>query len=351
MGLFNKKESFVGVDIGTASLKVCELENEKGRATLSTYGLSTLPNDFIRDESDKAQNDLAHAIEDLMMKSGVTSKKAVAALPGYAVHSFEVERDADKMTDIAEFISSEAERRVDGSISEYVIDWDAIEDVMVSSGGEERMVKRLLVTAAKRELVERYSRVFDMIGIELSSLETESMALIRSLVGTDLSPILILDMGATATDFCLVDGGFPRLSQGIEIGGYMITEAIAQSLNVQIDQAEQFKKDFGLNTAEDSTDVPETVRGIMDQFITEIRKQLAVYHDSRKRSVEKVILTGGSARLKGLGDYLERSLNVKVYAGNPWARVMTPAKIHDSVKRIGPEFAVAIGLSMKNIYS
>lgn len=351
MGLFSKKQKYLGVDIGTASLKICELENIRGRATLSTYGLATLPNDLIRNDSPEVISEITQALKEIIDKANITSRKAVAALPGYSVFTFEVELPMMSDEDFESAIRFEAEKYIPVPINEMVVDWEIIEEVISQNEkSEKQKLRRVLLTAAPRNLVARYTTIFEGAGLELDSLETEAMALVRSLVGEDKSPILILDMGATATDICLVDGGFPRLSKGIDIGGGMVTEAIAESLNIDVAQAEQFKKDFGLLASDKNSDVPDTVRSIMDEFIIEIQKVLDLYYDKRGRSIEKIILTGGSARLKGLGDYIERTLNTKVYAGNPWARVVTPARIHDSVKRIGPEFSVAIGLAMRNIY-
>ncbi|MBU1118586.1 type IV pilus assembly protein PilM [Patescibacteria group bacterium] len=357
MGLFSKNESYLGVDIGTASIKACELENARGKASLVTYGMATVPNDLIRNKSPEVIRQITEAIKVIVEQAGIQTRRVVAALPGYAVFTFEIELPKMSTDDLGSAIKFEAKKYIPVPMDEMVVDWEIIEELVIKGESQKEGNKRkagsyyrILLTAAPRNLVTRYSQIFEDAGLTLDSLETEAMALIRALVGEDKAPILILDMGATATDICLVDEGFPRLSKGVDIGGNVITQAIAESLHIDTAKAEQYKKDQGILFDPGKGSVSDAVDSVMKKYITEIQKLMSMFSDKRGRKVEKVILTGGSARLLGLGEYLEKMLGIKVYAGNPWARVVTPAKVHDSVKRIGPEFSVAIGLAMRNIY-
>ncbi|MBU1167580.1 type IV pilus assembly protein PilM [Patescibacteria group bacterium] len=357
MGLFSKQESYLGVDIGTASIKACELTNKKGQASLTTYGLATLPNDLIKNESSEVIVEVTAALKKIVQSAGVTTKKVVASLPAYAVFTFEIDlpkMDEDKLKTQVRF---EAEKYIPAPIAEMVVDWEIVEEVLYKQSnqnnqaeGEGNVYYRILITAAPRNLVTRYSRIFVGAGLKLESLETEAMALIRALMGEDKGSALILDIGATATDICLVDGGFPRLSRGIEFGGNLVTDAIAKSLNIDKDRAEQFKRDQGIYIGKDESDIPASVGEVTGVLVNETKKILNIFEEKRGKQVEKLILTGGSARLKGLGQLLAKDLGVKAYAGNPWARVETPAKVDESVKKIAPEFAVSVGLAMRNIY-
>jgi len=50
MGLFSSsptQESFIGVDIGYAGMKLVELKNEKGRARLMTYAYADIPSESL----------------------------------------------------------------------------------------------------------------------------------------------------------------------------------------------------------------------------------------------------------------------------------------------------------------
>jgi type IV pilus assembly protein PilM len=109
-----------------------------------------------------------------------------------------------------------------------------------------------LLTAAPKNLVKRYIEIFTAAEIQIVSLETEAFALERALIGLDKSSVMIVDMGALATDISVIQEGIPLLNRSIDVGGDTITKAIANSLNINIERAEQFKRDFGLSVSETS---------------------------------------------------------------------------------------------------
>ena len=71
-------------------------------------------------------------------------------------------------------------------------------------------------------------------GLNLRALELENAALIRSLIGNDLSPVAIVNIGGRSTSILIVDGGFERVSHNYEVGGFEITKSISRSLNVSL---------------------------------------------------------------------------------------------------------------------
>ncbi|PJB15848.1 pilus assembly protein PilM, partial [Candidatus Falkowbacteria bacterium CG_4_9_14_3_um_filter_38_19] len=64
---------------------------------------------------------------------------------------------------------------------------------------------------------------------------------------------------------------------------------------------------------------------------------------------DKVILSGGSALLPNLANYLSKILNLNVIIGDPWARVSYPTDLKPILDEIGPRLAVAIGLAMREV--
>lgn len=345
MGLFLKKK-YLGVDIGTASLKAVELENDNGKARLSTYGLTKLPNDIIRSSSEKVIEDLAGALREIVDKANISAKKATTALPGFAVftHSFDLPRIPEN--EISKAVLYEAEKFLPRDITEMIIDWEIVE-----KPNSKTEKNKILLTAAPKNLVNRYTKIFKIAGLNLESLETEAFALARSLVGTDKSPVLIIDMGATATDVEIIDHGSPLLTRTVNFGGNAITQSIAGSMNIVFDRAEQFKKDFGLAQDKLGGQVPRAIQPVVEAIVKEIKQTFNLFYSQGGRKIEKIILTGGSAKLFDFDKFLEKLLGINVYVGNPWARVSYPEELEPMVKEIGPDFAVAIGLAMREIYS
>jgi Tfp pilus assembly PilM family ATPase len=209
---------------------------------------------------------------------------------------------------------------------------------------------KILLTAAPKNLVERYIRIFKAADLELLSLETEAFALERSLLGGDPSSVMVIDIGAVSSDVTVIDNGIPILTRSIDVGGSAITKAVMTSLNVDISRAEQFKRDIGFS-ATGPGDLPEIIKATLNPIVNEVKYSLDIYLSQAggNKSLEKIILTGGSAYLPELVNYLSKLLDIKVIIGDPWDRVVYPLELKPVLQELGPRFSVAVGLAMREI--
>ncbi|MBI4415120.1 MAG: type IV pilus assembly protein PilM [Candidatus Kerfeldbacteria bacterium] len=355
MALFQRKQSFLGIDIGTSSIKAVELKNEAGRPKLVTYGYIEQQSDLVKSDSPQAQARLLATIKHLVQQAGVTTDKVVAALPSFAVFTSIISLPVMSEKDLLAAVRWEAKKFVPMPLDEMILDWRVIKEPETPQAQQQLGVKKrakdlkILLTAAPKNLVKRYVDLFKAADMQLVSLETESFALERSLIGNDPSPIMVIDIGAIATDISVISHGIPLLNRSIDVGGETITKSIMNSLNIDVDRAEQFKRDFGMGTSDGNQQIPKTIEFVIGSIINETRYCLNLYQGQGQQTVEKVILAGGSSFLPSLPDYLARVLNLKVFIGDPWARVIYPIELKSALQEIGPRFAVAIGLAMRNI--
>ncbi|MEK7094691.1 MAG: type IV pilus assembly protein PilM [Patescibacteria group bacterium] len=355
MAIFRKKETrFVGVDIGAGGVKLIELLFEDGVYKLMTYGATDRLAEVVDTPlTENAEEAVLH-IQKLVKDAGVVGKKVVASLPVHSVFSSviaipEVKTEEERRV----LVEKQAAKLIPMPLEQMVIDYQIIDGeaeksgktVSVPSTGAEKNI-RVLITGATRKMVKTYTEIFDKSGMDLESLETEPFALIRSLVGTDRSSIMILDVGAFRTNMTIAEDCVPFVNRSIKVGGAMVTRKIAEQMGVSVAEAEQIKHDL----AEGQTDgVPKAVEDLFMPIVNEISYAMKMHAESewaKQAKVEKVILTGGSAHLPGLDVFLTERLNVRTYVGDPWARI----KVHESLRpvldEIGPRYSVALGLAM-----
>jgi type IV pilus assembly protein PilM len=186
--------------------------------------------------------------------------------------------------------------------------------------------------------------------VNLSNLEPETFALIRSLVGADKSTVMLMEVGAVNTDIFIVKEGIPVLSRSLDIGGKTISRAIAGSLSISMERAEQFKRDLGVVGGQANSDViPKTIANSINPMIEEVKYLLNLFQNKNFGKVEKVILSGGSALLPNFTAYLSQKLDLNVIVGDPWARISYQPELKPILAEIGPSFAVAIGAAMREI--
>lgn len=378
MGLFGKRhERYLGVDIGSSAIKVVELENDKGKPKLITYGYKEQNNEVLNANSKEAKEVIIHGLRQALAAARTTTTQAVTALPSYTVFTSIIHLPEMSKRELVAAVKWEAKKFVPMPLEEMILDWKILENTdslakfspqpnntasrlaldhalnnPATSTIHQKQKKflKILLTAAPKDLVSRYLEIFREAKLNLVSLETESFALERALIGRDASPIMLIDIGATATTISVVADSVPLINRSIDMGGNTITKAIAASLNIDQERAEQFKRDFGLTQQmSGGGQIPKRIEFMVSSIINEIKYVLKLYQSQSTDIIEKIELAGGSAWLPNLAQYLSQILGVKVYIGDPWSRVMYPVELEQVLKNLGSRFAVAVGLAMREI--
>jgi len=348
-------KSYLGVDLGATSIKIVELKDEGGRPRLLTYGYSEQTSGYPEKEFTETPEKAIDLIKKICAKSRTVSKQTVAALPSASVFSSVINIPALVGKDLGSAVQWEAKKIIPLPLEEMILDWKVLnpEEPPTVPGTPVTTQKttQVLLTAAAKNLVKKYLDIFKGAGLNLVSLETETFALIRSLIGVDKSTVIVVDMGAASTAISIIENGVPFLNRSLNIGGLTITKEIAASLGTDFNQAEQLKYDVGISGAAEGG-VPKIIERALSMLLNEIKYCSNVYQSqesARGRRVEKIILTGGGALLPNFSEYLSSALNMRTYIGNPWARVIYPEEMRPILDQIGPKFSVGIGLAMREI--
>lgn len=367
MSFFGKKITGVlGVDIGASSVKLVELAREGGRVHLKTYGFT---------EEDAVQpGDPRHdakrtgaVLRELLRQAHTSARKTIASLPTFSVFSSIIHLPELGKKELPDAIRWEAKKLIPLPLEEMLLNWEILKelppgmrslseaakstgDVQESLVIQKKKGKSInvLITAAERKLVGQYVAIFKEAGLELASLETEAFALVRSLVGNDASAIMIIDIGGKNTDLSLIDGGVPILNRSIDFGGRQVTDVFATSLDLSPATAEQVKRDLSLSKYEGA--LPQKLHDALAPLVNEVNYTRGVYQsESGKRTIEKIVLTGGSSWLTSLVSYLTETFHCTVTVGDPWARVAVPVDLAPILQEIGPRMSVAVGLAMRDV--
>ncbi|MFC1788190.1 type IV pilus assembly protein PilM [Patescibacteria group bacterium] len=371
MALFksNKTNSFLGVDIGAGSIKVVELGVSKNRPTLLTYGYSERPLGEARVSPFDNPKETGALLAQICKKAGVKSTQAMTALPLSSVFSaiLAVPRTKDQKL-MKQQIDAQITKLTPLPISE-MITYSTFFDEMGQTTQKQTNKKetrtkdqkevkkgyaRVLVTGSAKTLVQKYIEIFRAAKLELQAIDTESFALIRSLIGRDKSTIMILDMGFQRTNLTVVQKGIPFLTRSINIGGYSITKQIMEQMNFKEAEAEQIKVDLGLTAeqAQSSGVMPKILEPFMQSVLNEIKYAFQLFANmefTESKQVEKLIITGGSSMLPKITDFFAEKLDLNVYRGDPWARVVYPTDLRPLLDEVGPRMSVSIGLGMREM--
>ncbi len=364
MAFFGSPHSYIGVDIGTSTSKIVELLDRKRRIELTTYAESNHKNILVNPPAGNqdAIDTTVLALRSMMEQAGTVSDSVVAALPGGVVFSTVLMMPRIPDSEMEQAVRFAARDVVPADIDEMVLGWSSVgsrphmaTDVAQPSaaGQEEQQEKHegdgpvpVFITAAPKDVVERYIAVFEKMQMTLLALEVETFPLVRSLLTPQAPATMLVDIGSRATTFHIIDHGIPRVSHTIDFGGHDITRNLADSAGLSESEAEQAKIEYGMSGQQD-----EALRAALVQLVgrqlEKAKDLLEVFERKEKAKVSKVILIGGGGKLKELSSYWAKEFSIPVAVGNPWKGLSYPEKIEGVLEEIGPRFGVAVGLALR----
>lgn len=383
MGIFSKTESFLGVDIGAHGIKLIELRKSKNRPQLWTYGIADEKIDIhsnqkieknpelVQAESDKPTEEFspesdtgatrplfdpstldaraekyAKILKDLWTKSRATTRLATASLPiSYVFHAVVNLPEVDKKE-----IEYHVRAKVKKMLSRPIEEMQVVHQVVPADTKDKFM--RVLVTAAPKELINFYSSIFQKAGLQLQELETEAFALERSLVGRDQTTAMIVDIGAERSNLFIVDRGLPVTHRSLQSGGRDMEKALAGFLGMDEKAVGQIKKDIARMSDADVDSFSSIFEPFVKPIIKEIEYSFNLFLNqtgNENKRPEKIILTGGSSVFPFFAREIGDNFNMKVFVGDPWARVVYQQGLKPILDMVGPRMSVAIGLALRNI--
>lgn len=338
--------SLLGLDIGSHTIKAVQLDHQNGGYRLRAYGLAPAPPKGFESESETDLQALSQAIKDLVTSIRVSTPNVVCALPESAVFTRVITLPSLSDKELASAIHWEAEQYVPVPLDEVNLVWEVLEKSSQTNQME------VLLVAAPKALTQKYLRVLQGAALKPVALETEIVAVSRSLVGekADAPTSLIISIGAKTTDICVVDRGKITLTRSISTGGAALARAVATNLGFDISKAEEYKKSYGLLEGEMEGKIIAALKPVFDVVLAEIKRALAFYQkEGRGQPIRRVVLCGGSARLPGVVVYLAESLGLETQIGNPWQNVSLEGPNQEALVEEGAVYAIAVGLATREV--
>jgi type IV pilus assembly protein PilM len=354
----SKPTQFVGIDIGSSGIKLVELRGVSKRPYVFTYAFSDGQVDFRFAKTDEARaatiDATAALIKQVAQSAKTVSTAAVASLSQRDVFSTIITIPKVDPKVFSATIATEVEKLLPFPLAEAMLDTRKIEP-LPQEAEQYKNIDRVFVTAARKKMIQMYSDIFSRAGFKLQSIETETFATIRSLIGTDPSPVLIIDMGKQITSMSYVVRTVPHVETAIEIGGDKVNELLGRAWNKTPLEVEGMKIDlFDAMGDEASPEIAQLLDPVYRPLLKGIEGVFASIQQMQMTSMtrpDKIILIGGASHCPQLAQKIEAQFSIKTFVADPWSRVVAPAGLKPVLDRIAPRFAVAIGLAERMIVS
>ncbi len=217
-------------------------------------------------------------------------------------------------------------------------------DFTINDNGE------VLLAAVQKKTVDEYLEVFRSCQINPMIFETNSESLARALIEGNRDTVLILDMGAENTGLSVFDGQILKFSNSIATGGEKLTELISEKLGLKKPEAEKIKIETGLNPKKKRGRVFLVLQQEIQSIIGKIRETEQYLKEKTGKRIERVILTGGSALIVNMQEYLSDNLEKEVIIGDPWKKIdITKFCFKKSLNFEPIFFSGAIGTALRGL--
>lgn len=348
MGIFGQNE-FLGIDIGTTSIKIVELKIRKERVELSNYGILEKYghleriNDALQTMSFKLlEESTSLLLKELLSKTKIKTRDSYIALPSFTGFAVLVEFPIMTDKELSQAIKYQAGQYIPMTLQEMTLDWQ------VEKRTEDRIY--VLLIAIPTDIIQRYAKTAELSKLNLKGLELENISLAHLFSKKENAPFVLVDIGGRASSISVIDDGTLMMSRNLDTAGGDITQVIATALGINPFRAEEIKKTYGLYIeSKGELNIVSLVVPLLDVIKREIEKVINNYYLKTKKKAEKVILTGGGANLKGLDEYYSKQLLMPVILGNPFnlGLISYNPKLAPILAEIGTNLATACAVALK----
>lgn len=334
----------IGLDIGSKTIKVVELEKERTGFRLKASGIvgykSNSP-DHLTDEKELVV--MSDVIRKLFKEAKINSNEVVMSLPENQVFTRLVKFPFLTDSEIASAVKWEAEQYIPFPVEEAVIEHQILDRKEDATPPQ----VFVLLIAAPKTLVEKYVKLAEMAKLKVLAVETELMALARSICPVDQT-VLAVDFGARCTNIAIVRNAYLMMSRSIPTAGDALTRAVAQGLGIEAQQAEEYKKTYGLSEAR----LEGKIKGVLDPVLRmvadEMRKAIHYYSAEGEGDPPKsVVVSGGTATMPDVVGVMTNLLGMEVVVGNPFSKIQIDPQAAKNLMGYAPLYSIAVGLAMR----
>ena len=301
------KETAFGLDISDFSIEVLELSSRK---KVRNFGRVTFREGIIRDGFILNRKKLIEKIKEVVKISKIKTERVILTLPESRVfiHLFQIPKDL-KGKELETAVLGEAAKTI--PLEQSQIYYDFLE-ILIEKDGQ----KPVLYVGVLKDIVDEYINVLDRANLQPIVFDIESAALGRVFLKKEKNSQMIVDIGARTTNISIFDKNLIlRYSTTIPLAGNHFTKAIANDLNISIEEAERLKRIHGFSEKSGSLNIKSILEREILLIIEQINKSINYYNDYYKEKIEEIFLVGGSSQLPTIASYFSSKLNIKVSIG------------------------------------
>lgn len=348
LNLFGTK-NLIGLDIGTSTVKIVELEETKGKHKLKNLGIAKIPRETISNGVIINADPLVQAIKSLTSSLKIGNKHAAVSVSGNNVIIKKISLPVMSESDLEKIISSEAEQYIPFDLDEVNIDFQ-----ILGANEENAELMDLMLVAAKKINIQDYLDALGTAGITAKIIDIDVFAL-ENMFSLNYSQdendiCALVDIGANITNINIMKNGTSIFNRDALLGGNLITEEIQKELLVSYEEAEMLKTgEFIEGIDRDLLD--QTITKTVSSITREIQRTIDFFTGQTYAEISQIYLSGGTSRMLGLKEMLEEKYSGQVQFVDPFKVIKFDPKNFDTeyLNEIAPVAAIGVGLAIRKM--
>ena len=152
----------------------------------------------------------------------------------------------------------------------------------------------------------------------------------------------------------ILNGTRSVFARDASVGGSQYTSLLQKELGLSFEQAEAVKRGMPVPEGTEARPIQPIIETVSDILALEIQKTMDFYRATAEEGesvIQKILLSGGGAKLPGLSDYLARRFEIPVEFFDPFRQIDVDARRFDPdyMREVVSEMAVAVGLALRGV--
>ena len=351
--MFRKKlgnKGLVGLDIGSSSVKAVELQGKPGALSLVNLGFQGLQPDTVVDGQIMELNDVSGVISTVFSSHQFKTDRVAAGVSGSSVIVKNIIVPQMTREELEESIDWHAEEHIPFEISDVSLDYQ-----VVGSGTDSLHV---LMAACKRDFVANLKQAIQLAGKHPAVIDVDAFALQNcyevNYEPADNAVVALLNVGASTMNINILRGVRSVFTRDVSVGGNQYTSLLQKEMGLTYEQAEQVKRGGAAPAGVESVDIDGALETVSDMLALEISKTFDFYRATAEDgdgTVQRILISGGGSKLKGLPEYLSNRFEMPVERLDPFRKIKVDARRFDPdyMREVVPEMAVAVGLALRGV--
>lgn len=375
----------VGIDIGSSIVKVVQLKKSGRGIELEKLGIADVyPGGDKSLGKDNIKMLKINAVKKAMDSAKINAKFAISSVGGESIIVRYIQLPEMPEEELKNALRWEAEEYIPFPIDEVNLD-----SVILGKAGDTQAGKvNILLVSAKKDLVNDHIDIIRNVGLSPLIVDVDSFAFLNCFeMNYQPSPndiIALINIGAEVTSINIYVNGSSRFSRDINIAGDALTSAIQNKMggdflkaeSIKIQEGAPFKEETfdetpsdtsfidtirgtvakitGDDLGDDTMDVisQKVIKNTLGNLINEIRRSIQFFENqSNGQNVQKVVLGGGTSKLKNIDKYFEKELGLTTEIIDPLKKINVIERNVDKelLKNSRELLSVSIGLALRKV--